>query len=65
MLNEMSVNEEVNVKRINTEAIYEESMECLQYYRAVTGVDRLPYPMNETIQEEALCVFIEWNLKIL
>ncbi len=65
MLNEITVKEEVNVKRIDTEAIYAESMECLQYYISVTNVDKLPYPMNETLQEEALRVFIEWNLKIL
>ena len=65
MLNEMSVREEDLVKVIDVEAIYIEAMECLQYYVSVTKVDKLPYPMNELFQEEAIQLFIEWNLKIL
>lgn len=63
MLNTTSVKEEVKV--IDTETIYVEAMECLLYYVSVSHVDKLPYPMNEMHQEEAIRLFIEWNLKIL
>ncbi len=56
---------DMNVVVINKEEVCAEAMECLQYYVSVTKVDKLPYPMNEQLQNEAFKLFVEWNIKIL